>query len=577
MAYAALNKTGCEERKGNVKLRLDFYLDAEDPRYSDRYLYLVDVTSAEYLAGYPGEVDKDGNPVDQEDYDNWLNAVPHIWENTPFHCHFVYLDANVTVDDIKAEIAFHLPNFYKAFQERRDEANGGMRHGWAVEKRVRPTDYSKDAQRVSECQAKVDELTEFSYKPKAEKGKEYPATAIDIGPGATDRTAGKSSATIIDKDNSANDTGTIDTFEIWANVLMDETNKVGTFYGVGTDYTNRDGESIGAVAIGAKRTFTGLSIDVTTGDFAGLYFSAGKVEYDFSGGSDIYTLAGDQFGTGEQTYALLSSDAISIYGTGETALGEATIDLEVALTASVARVHASVRSISVELTLSPTVSRALAIVRSIPLELSAVASVARSRNRTYSIDVALSGFITIVTRGAAEIVVSCGLVVSTSTTMVKAWVRSLTDNLTVSTTISKARGWTETMAANLNVTAAISRVVTFGRATAPSLKSISSFSALWSGVTDTLVTIATSLTVATSIAYQWAAKRTVSPSLTLTAAISRAVTTTRSVSASITLAVSFLINEAVGRALKVITTVSHVFSMKTVATHVRKIITREGD
>lgn len=126
-------------------------------------------------------------------------------------------------------------------------------------------------------------------------------------------------------------------------------------------------------------------------------------------------------------------------------------------------------------------------------------------------------------------------------------------------------------------TPSISRVVGFVRSPASALRSISTFSAVWSGVTDTLVTIAASLTVATSVAYQWAAKRTVSPSLTLTATISRTVTKTRSVAVSLTAAVSFLINEAVGRALKVITTVSHVFSIKSVVSHAHKIITREGD
>lgn len=338
MAYAALNKSGCEERKGNVKVRLDFYLDATDPRYDERYLYLVDVTSAEYLAGYPGKVDEFGNPIDQEDYDNWIESLPHIWENTPFHSHFVYFDADVTIDDIKAEMEFHLPNFYKAFQERKDEVKGGMRHGWATEKRIKPTDYSKtdtsaeyDA-RVAECQAAVDALTEFTHEPEAKEGQEFPATAIDIGPGATDRSDDFApNYTIIDKANSANDTGTIDTFEVWAGITMDGTNKVGTFHGSGTDYTNRDGETIGTVTSGAKRTFTGLDIDVSTGDFAGVYGSAGEVETDTSGGADAYYKSGDQFGAGQQTYALGSGYAISLYGTGETA---APITLELRASSS---------------------------------------------------------------------------------------------------------------------------------------------------------------------------------------------------------------------------------------------------
>ena len=329
MAYAILDKSGCIERKGNVKVRLDFYLESDDPRYSDTYLQIIDVTSAEYLAGYPGKVDAEGNPLDEVAYQAWLDSLPRVWQLVPFHSHFVHLAPDFTNEDIKAEITFHLPNFYKAFQEKWDEVNGGMRHGWASETRIKPTDYSKSesaedyAFRVVQCQARIDELVEFSFKPEAiGEGKEYPATEIDIGPGAIDRISSWPPLyTVVDLANPANDTGTIDTFEVWALTTMDGTNKVGTFHGSGTNYTNRDGEVIGTVTSGAKRTFTGLSIDVTTGDFAGIYWSAGDIEPDTSGGANIYYKSGDQFGTGEQTYILASGYAISIYGTGETVGG----------------------------------------------------------------------------------------------------------------------------------------------------------------------------------------------------------------------------------------------------------------
>lgn len=327
MAYAVINKSGCGVHKGNVKVRLDFFLEPTDPRYDERYLYLVDVTSGEYLAGYPGKVDEFGDPVDQEDYDKWWDALPRIWQNTPFHSHFVYFGSDVTQDDIKPEMEFHLPNFYKAFQERWDEVKGGMRHGWATEKRIRPTDYSKTdsvadyATRVAECQATVDALTEFSHEPEDKvEGQEFPATAIDVGAAATDRAgnAGTSWTNIL-LDNPANDTGTIDTFEIWAYATMSGTNKVGTFYGSGTDYTSRDCEAIGEVTAGAKRTFTGLDIDITSGDFAGSFNSGGSIEADYVGFAGIYRIAGDQCGTGQQTYALRGGDTLSLYGTGETA------------------------------------------------------------------------------------------------------------------------------------------------------------------------------------------------------------------------------------------------------------------
>jgi len=278
--YAVINKSGCTERKGNVQLRLDFFLEFGDPRYNDTLI--------------------EGKPI-------------------PFHSHFVYFDPDVTEEDIKAEMDFHLPNFYKAFQDRWDKVNGGMRHGWAVEKRIHPKDYSQDAKRIAQCRDKINALSELSSKPEPKEGKEYPATEIDVGPGAINRTQvfGYGN-TDIDLANPANDTGIIDTFEVWANTSMTGTNKIGTFYGSGTDYTSRDYETIGTVEDGAKRTFSGLDIDVETGDFAGIYYSVGNLEAATSGGSGVYDKAGDQFGTGEQTYYLFVDRVISIYGTGET-------------------------------------------------------------------------------------------------------------------------------------------------------------------------------------------------------------------------------------------------------------------
>lgn len=284
MAYAVINKSGCVERKGNVQIRLDFFLNHGDPRYEDTLI--------------KGKA-------------------------TPFHTHFVYFGPDVTEDDIKAEVDFHLPNFYKAYQDRWDEVKGGMRHGWATEKRITPIDYSKDAVKVVQCQDRVDSLAEFSHKPEVGEGKEYPATEIDIGADAIGRLNNYVyGRTLIDLANPANDTGIIDTFEVWADVDLTGTNKVGTFYGSGTAYTNRDGAVIGTVTAGAKRTFTGLSIDVTAGDFAGIYYSAGFLERSTSGGSGVYYKTGNQFGAGAQTYALLGGDAISIYGTGDTEVGE---------------------------------------------------------------------------------------------------------------------------------------------------------------------------------------------------------------------------------------------------------------
>jgi len=325
MAYAEVNKSGCTVRNGNCQIRLDFFLEPEDVRYYDKYLYLVDTTSPEYLAGYKGKVDEFGNPTNQVQYNKWYEALPREWVNTPFHSHFIYLPADFTDDDIKAQIDIHLGNFYKAFQDRWDEVQGGMRHGWATDTRIRPTDYSKaetpaeyDA-RVADCQVAIDSLTEFSHKPEGEiQGETFPATEIDVGGGATERSGNAGTGyTHVDKANPANDTGSLDTFEIWVGSNSISV-KVGVFSGSGTSYDDRDYEAIGTVTSGAKRTFTGLDIDVVTGDYAGVYHAYARV--DTSGGSNVYRSAyGDKFGQGATSYTLLAGWAISLYATGEAA------------------------------------------------------------------------------------------------------------------------------------------------------------------------------------------------------------------------------------------------------------------
>ncbi len=322
MAYSVINKTGCCERKGNVQVRLDFYLEPEDPRYNELYLELVDTKSSEYLAGYKGKVDKQGNPIDQADYDKWYDSLPKVWQNTPFHSHFLYFDPDVTGEDIKAEMDFHLPNFYKAFQDGRDKEQGGMRHGWAVEKRIPPLDYSQldSAEnytlRKAQCEDRVTTLSKISSSPSIKEGQEYPSTDIDIGAAATDRisqtTAGR---TYLCTTNPANATGTIDTYELYPLVTMSGTNKVGTFSGSGTSYDDRDYETIGTATAGAKRTFTGLDITVAEGDFAGFYASVGSLARSTST-YVFYYKSGDQFGKTAQTYTEGTGN-ISLYGTGD--------------------------------------------------------------------------------------------------------------------------------------------------------------------------------------------------------------------------------------------------------------------
>lgn len=145
------------------------------------------------------------------------------------------------------------------------------------------------------------------------------AAAIDVGSGATDRTYSNGGATYtyLDSGNPANDTGTITSFELWMGTNAAGV-KVGTFSGSGTTYTSRDVETIGNVTAGSKQTFSGLSCSVSSGDICGWYLASGSFEFDATGGTSSYYKAGDQFGTGAQSYVAQAGYRMSLYGIGTT-------------------------------------------------------------------------------------------------------------------------------------------------------------------------------------------------------------------------------------------------------------------
>lgn len=336
MAYAQVNKSGCCVRNGNCQIRLDFYLEPDDPRYYDKYLYLVDTDSPEFLAGYPGKVDEFGTPTNQKQYDTWWASLPRVWVNTPFHTHFIYLPPNFTEEDIKTQIDIHLGNFYQAFQDGWDAVQGGMRHGWATETRIRPTDYSKietpaeyDA-RVATCEAAIGALTELQYKPDGEiRGQTYPSTEIDIGAAATNRPqTGDLGSTWVEGSNPANDTGTIDYCEIWLAASSGSDVWVGTFSASGNILTVRDSESIGAIAAGSKQTASALDVDVNSADYWGCHSKSGtaSIERDLVGYTQIWGFAGECIDPSDsETFTPYTGDQISLWGTGETVEGEPSI------------------------------------------------------------------------------------------------------------------------------------------------------------------------------------------------------------------------------------------------------------
>lgn len=108
MAKVKIEPSGCCINKGWIQVRLSMYLEPTDPRYNEHHVFVVDETSRKWLNGYKGVVDTMGSPVDQANYDAWIDSLPHIWRDNPFNNHFIYVDetdSNATIL-LKIEAAF---------------------------------------------------------------------------------------------------------------------------------------------------------------------------------------------------------------------------------------------------------------------------------------------------------------------------------------------------------------------------------------------------------------------------------------------------------------------------------------
>ena len=308
------------DSKGNLKIRLDFYPGPEDKSYSMHHVYVIDETSIAYLAGYPGKVDKSGQPLDAKAYQAWLDSLPHVWRTNPALCHFLTVKpditkleldtmvkqmftANVTatIDDAVTQVdSSHLLSPYMRTKTSTTTA------------KIAPTDDKASLVDAVNTRLADYKVVDSNYTDGTVE--QIEPKSIDVGPGAIDGTSTTTAGTTrIDSVNSANADGTLDTMELWAESNI--TGAIcGTFSGSGTSYDDRDYESIGAITAGSKQTFSGLNCDVVTGDFLGLFFDSGYIER--YAGTGYYFVSGNKFGSGSATYTWFVNYSISIYATG---------------------------------------------------------------------------------------------------------------------------------------------------------------------------------------------------------------------------------------------------------------------
>ena len=91
--------SGCSERKGKVQVRFSMYLEKGDYGYEKMHVE-VPVVPADGLKSYKGKLNEDGTPASFEEFTKWIAGLPKIWQDNPFHNHFIQVPADLSEEEI---------------------------------------------------------------------------------------------------------------------------------------------------------------------------------------------------------------------------------------------------------------------------------------------------------------------------------------------------------------------------------------------------------------------------------------------------------------------------------------------
>lgn len=360
------------DTKGNLKIRLDFYPTPESKSYEINHVYIVDETSAEFIAGYKGKLDKEGNPVDQKDYDDWFAGLPHIWQTNPCLSHFIVVppdidkssldswiksifsaDVTATIDDsMTQENSAHLISPYMRTKAKMttvkmwdDTAKMSPVLSEMVTKGILATAEASSlttAKSNPEVKAKVVSyvtekvnITLSDYSVASKTGgttEDIKPGSIDVGAAAIDRasTALLSGTNVVEEvegSNPANADGIIDTCQIFVNAGASNSIYFLLLSASGNVLTTESSVGVGTVSVGSTQTFTGLSLTCSAGYYLGAASdTAGtttRIDIDSSGGTLRWAYSGSsKIPVGSSaTYTPYENNICSIYATGTEAGG----------------------------------------------------------------------------------------------------------------------------------------------------------------------------------------------------------------------------------------------------------------
>lgn len=125
---------------------------------------------------------------------------------------------------------------------------------------------------------------------------------------------------VVDKNSAATGTGVIDTVHV--KLLGNGTGcKVAPFYNNGGTLTCRGGAvSIGNITGGSYQAITGLAMEITSGDFIGLYAGGAGIYYATASLAGYYAGA-DKTNAGDTVTGGFGDVKFAVYGSGSTASG----------------------------------------------------------------------------------------------------------------------------------------------------------------------------------------------------------------------------------------------------------------
>jgi len=260
---------------------------------------------------------------------------------------------------------------------------------------------------------------------------------ITIGAPAIGRTdSANLVSTYIGKDGPADGTGEITSVEIWLFLSCDVS--VATFIDEGSNvFSTRDSEDLGTIADGSKQTASGLHMDVVENDYLGIARTGGYgyIERDEAGYAGIWWEEGEHIPCSSLEFGFVTTDAISLYGTGATG-----VDHEKALSDTVAIADTFSRQVDFERTPSDSVAIADSLARTVEFyrTFSDTVTIADAISKAVSIPLADSVAIAEALVKGIGLVKADNVAIADSFSRVVEFYRSLTDTVNIADVISKA-------------------------------------------------------------------------------------------------------------------------------------------